>query len=155
MHSQLLSLLLLFNLNSLSLGEERIAEEISIELQSGWGIRFFPEGDGRVQYGALPQHGAQLSAGTVDFPALIKAIQRLKINSKKKKPNHICAAIGYKGEDYSPGFHLRDDTLIRYLVDSFGNRYVAGNFGNDLQPRLKNKVFFDLLKDHPYFPDGT
>src|SRR5688572_23193680 len=50
--------------------------------QSGWIIRFRPDGSAHAQYGSILGDAAKLPKGSVDFGSLLKAVCRLKCDKR-------------------------------------------------------------------------
>lgn len=106
--------------------------------QSGWIIEFKHDGSVRVQYGSGPFDNLSMPKGTVHFPALIDAMERLR--SDKKIDGGAQTSFARRGESSSTSFYLKDDTLLRYLIDSFAGKWHANN-----------ERALSLLKSHPIF----
>jgi len=116
------------------------AVEIALtRLRAGWFIYFQPDGSVRATYGSGPG-GASQPKGSVDFDALLKAVKRLK--SDKNTSGATQDGIVRKGKTTFISFQLKDDTLFRYLIESFEDTWKADRAG---------MRFRELLDGHPIF----
>jgi len=108
-----------------------------------WSITFRPNGSVHAQYGATLGDGASQAKGTVDFDALLQAVERLKIDKRQAKFSQV--AVCRKGQTTVASFSLRDDTLFRYLIASFENTWMPDLHGL--------RRFGKLLESHPFYDD--
>jgi hypothetical protein len=113
---------------------------IQLIRKSGWIITFRPDGSVHTQYGAHAGDGASQPIGSVNFGALLKAVERLK--SDKRVAGTSQVAVHRKGETTSTAFYLKDDTLFRYLITSFEDTW---------HPDLRGKRFGKLLELYPVY----
>jgi len=108
-----------------------------------WGITFRPDGSIHAQYGALGGDGASQPKNSVDFGALLQAVERLKCEKHQTGMSWI--ALHRKGQTTATSFSLSDDTLFRYFIASFEKTWKPDPDGL--------KRFGKLLASHPFYDD--
>lgn len=125
-------------------------KEIFLHRQSGWSVRFFPDGSVQAQYGSLPGDGAMLPRGSVDFGALVRCTKMLRDPAPKLPPDETTSQVGFHDGTETSGiaFCLTNDVLYRYLIQSFSGKWQGGGFGG--KSALSHRVE-KLLQDHPMF----
>jgi hypothetical protein len=128
---------------SASADQRQVAEVTVSPPSHTWILTFHTNGSVHAQYGSTPGDGASIPAGSFDFPALLDAVRRLESDEQLSTAQ---AAIRHEGQASTTAFYLRDDTLIRYLTESFRD---------DWRPDPGGDRFHQLLEDHPMFPEGT
>jgi hypothetical protein len=114
------------------------------EPSSGWMIEFFADGRVNAQCGSALGDAVNLPKGSVDFKSLLKAACRLKSDKQLDLDQASLIALSFKDEP-GIGFSLSDDTLFRYLIDSFKGKW---------QPDLAVIGRVDkFLREHPIYVD--
>ena len=115
--------------------------KITVFSRQGWILDFYPDGRVHAQWGSLPGDGASVPKGTVRFDALLAAIRRLRVEMKVNGGTQV-AVVGER-EPSTTAFYVSDDTLFRYLVASFSDKWTQDAGGTR---------FHELLKMHPIYP---
>jgi hypothetical protein len=110
--------------------------------QSGWYLRFFPDGSAQAQYGSGLADGANLPKGTVHFGALVNAAERLKSDQQADRASQV--SVHFKNETQTAYF-LRDGTLFRYLIESFDGKW---------QQEFGIERFQQLRRQYPIYKDN-
>jgi hypothetical protein len=120
-------------------------ETIGVHLStpSGWSIVFHRNGSVSAQYGSLPGDSATQPKGTVDFAALLKAVERLR---SEHNTGGSQVGIHRKGTTSTTASYLKDDTLFRYLIASYSDTWKQTSFGDR---------FEELLKKNPIYEDDA
>jgi len=108
-----------------------------------WSITFRHDGSVHAQYGALAGDGASQPKNSVDFGALLQAVERLKYDKRQAEMSWI--VLHRKGQTTATSFSLRDDTLFRYFIASFEKTWKPDLYGL--------KRFDQLLESHPFYDD--
>ena len=139
----LLPLILFLSLMSCSVADDTPeAQSVAVWTPShAWLLTFKPDGSVHAQYGSTLGDGASVPAGTVDFLALLDDFKRLQTDERLKTAQ---VAIQYEGQTSTTAFSLRDDTLLRNMMNSFRN---------DWQPDPGGNRFHQLLKKYPLFSE--
>jgi sugar diacid utilization regulator len=110
--------------------------------QSGWYLRFFPDGSAQAQYESGLADGANITKGTVHFGALVNAAERLKSDQQADRVSQV--SVHFKNETQKAYF-LKDDTLFRYLIDSFDGQW---------QQEFGIERFQQLRRQYPIYKDN-
>jgi hypothetical protein len=121
--------------------EPEQALKITVFPRQGWILDFYPDGRVHAQWGSLPGDGASLPEGTVGFEALLAAIRRLRVDAKIENGTQV--AVLEASAPSATAFYVSDDTLFRYLVMSFGDRWRQDAGGTR---------FHELLEANPIYP---
>jgi hypothetical protein len=111
--------------------------------QSGWIIRFRPDGSAHAQYGSGLGDAAKLPKGSVDFGSLLKAAYRLKSDKGLEQLSTI--SVSFK-DGTNTAFSVKDDTLFRYLIDSFDKKW---------EPELGGTRFDTLRRKYPIYKESA
>ena len=114
---------------------------ITVFPRQGWIVDFYPDGRVDAQWGSLPGDGASVPKGTVRFDALLAAIRRLRVETKTGRGTQV-AVVGAR-EPSATAFYVSDDTLFRYLMASFGDKWTQDAGGTR---------FHELLEMYPFYP---
>jgi hypothetical protein len=114
--------------------------QVTVFTGRGWIVDFYPDGRVHAQFGSLPGDGASVPAGTVRFDALLAAIRRLRAETRVDHGTQV--AVREAGETSATAFYISDDTLFRYLVASFSDRWVQDAGGTR---------FHELVTRHPIY----
>ena len=119
----------------------------SIVISNGaWNVTFYPDGRAFALYGSRGL-GGYLPKGTVKFDALLAAVRTLK-----GKPGIACTTevvVWPKNVTSTTSFTISDDTLFRYLIASFADKW------EDKDQRPVGEEFRKLLKKYPIYPDES
>lgn len=137
-----------------AVADEATVTEVSVVPQSEhfWFLKFLPDGSVHAQYGSNFGDNGWMPAGTVDFDALVRAIQRLR--SDEPVEGGTQAALHEKGKQSATAFYLRDDTLLRYLVDAFQDQWRSGLIVDEAaEPAGSDSRFAELLRLRPIYMD--
>lgn len=118
------------------------ALRITVFPRQGWIVDFYPDGRVHAQWGALPGDGASVPKGTVRFDALLAAIRRLRVETKVENGTQV--VVLEEREPSATAFYISDDTLFRYLMASFNDKWAQDAGGTR---------FHELLKTYPIYPD--
>ena len=121
--------------------EPEQASRITLFCRQGWIVDFYPDGRVHAQWGSLPGDGASTPKGTVRFDALLAVLQRLRVERRSDGGTQV--AVHRERETTATAFYVSDDTLLRYLVASFSDKWTQDEGGTR---------FHELLKMHPICP---
>jgi hypothetical protein len=133
------------NETTLSEKQTPAAEPVEIivhRLGRGWILTFHKDGRVHAQYGSTFGDGASVPRGTVTFDALLAAVGRLRVDKRVNESTQV--AIRRKGEASTTAFYISDDTLFRYLVASFRDKWQQDAGGTTFQ---------ELLTSHPIYSE--
>ena len=120
------------------------ASSITLFCRQGWIVDFYPDGRVHAQWGSLPGDGASTPKGTVRFDALLAALERLRVERRIDGGTQV--AVLREQETTTTAFYVSDDTLFRYLVASFSDKWTQDEGGTRFQ---------ELLKMHPICPGDS